>query len=248
MHTMHATHRGGPTEPTTFGLVHGSWHGAWCWDLLAPELEALGFRCVAVDLPTEDASCGATASAGIVAGSLAAVTGRVALVGHSLGGLTIPVVAQLRPVQLLVFLAAFLPVPGRSMLQQVRESSPFTPAWPDLAARQIGHPDGSSEWPPEAAIEAFYHDCPPDRARWAASRLRRQTWKPFDEPSPLTAWPDVESVSILCRDDRVVSPDWSRGISEQRLGRPAVEIDGGHSPFLARPAPFAGLLADLAST
>jgi hypothetical protein len=26
----------------TFGLVHGAWHGAWCWDRLVPELEARG--------------------------------------------------------------------------------------------------------------------------------------------------------------------------------------------------------------
>ena len=38
----------------TFGLVHGAWHGAWCWDLLIPELERRGHSAVAMDLPCED--------------------------------------------------------------------------------------------------------------------------------------------------------------------------------------------------
>jgi pimeloyl-ACP methyl ester carboxylesterase len=42
----------------TFGLVHGSWHGAWCWERLVPELEARGHRAVAVDLPAEDPAAG----------------------------------------------------------------------------------------------------------------------------------------------------------------------------------------------
>ena len=34
-------------------LVHGAMHGAWCWDLLRPELERLGHRTHAIDLPIE---------------------------------------------------------------------------------------------------------------------------------------------------------------------------------------------------
>jgi len=39
---------------TTFGLVHGAYHGSWCWQRLTPELERLGHRVLTVDLPTED--------------------------------------------------------------------------------------------------------------------------------------------------------------------------------------------------
>jgi pimeloyl-ACP methyl ester carboxylesterase len=231
----------------TVGLVHGAWHGAWCWDRLVPELEALGLRCVAVDLPAEDPDAGAAECAERVSEALGTASdpAGVVVVGHSLGGLTIPIVASLRPVRLLVFLCAFLPQPGRSMSEQIRDGGVFAPGWSNLARLQTGHPDGSSEWPAEAAIEAFYHDCPPDDAGWAASRLRRQTWKVLDETTPLQAWPSAASVSILCRDDRVLSPDWSRRVAVERLGRPALELDGGHSPFLSRPDELARVLAGL---
>jgi pimeloyl-ACP methyl ester carboxylesterase len=39
---------------TTMALVHGAFHGAWCWDHLRPELEARGFAVVVPDLPCDD--------------------------------------------------------------------------------------------------------------------------------------------------------------------------------------------------
>ena len=35
----------------TFVLVHGAWHGAWCWAAVINQLEKLGDRAYAVDLP-----------------------------------------------------------------------------------------------------------------------------------------------------------------------------------------------------
>jgi pimeloyl-ACP methyl ester carboxylesterase len=54
----------------TFGLVHGAWHGAWCWERLVPELELLGHRTVAVDLPAEDPHAGLTRYAELTAAAL----------------------------------------------------------------------------------------------------------------------------------------------------------------------------------
>jgi pimeloyl-ACP methyl ester carboxylesterase len=92
---------------STFALVHGACHGAWCWERLTPELEGRGHRVVAVDLPTEGRSAGNVRYAEIVAESLSGLEDDVVVVGHSLAGLTIPLVAALRPVRRLVFLCAF---------------------------------------------------------------------------------------------------------------------------------------------
>jgi hypothetical protein len=42
------------------------------------------------------------------------------------------------------------------------------------------------------------------------------------------------------------SPDWMRGTARERLGMEPVELDGGHSPMLARPGELAELLLRLA--
>ncbi len=39
----------------TFGLVHGACHGAWCWELLIPELGQRGYAAIAMDLPCDPA-------------------------------------------------------------------------------------------------------------------------------------------------------------------------------------------------
>ena len=115
-----------------FVLVHGSYHGAWCWDLLRPELERLGHRAVAVDLPISDPAAAAEAYADVVLGAVDGLTDPV-LVGHSMAGLVIPLVAARRPVRRLVFLAAMLPIPGRSANEQ-RAAEPIDGLVPPTTA------------------------------------------------------------------------------------------------------------------
>jgi hypothetical protein len=68
----------------------------------------------------------------------------------------------------------------------------------------------------------------------------------MSEITPLAAWPDVESRSIVCRDDRAINPEWVRAAARERLGTEAIELGGAHSPFLTRPAELAQVLDALA--
>ncbi|MFE7423427.1 alpha/beta fold hydrolase [Rhodococcus sp. NPDC057529] len=67
----------------------------------------------------------------------------------------------------------------------------------------------------------------------------------FAEVCPLQEWPKVNTSCILCTDDRVISPDWSRQVSRERLGAPAIELAGSHSPMLSRPADLVEALCQL---
>lgn len=80
---------------SNFLLVHGGFHRAWCWDLLIPELEALGHRAAAVDLPIEQVGAGPDRYAAVVAERLATLQRPVWLVGHAMGGIVIPRVRPL---------------------------------------------------------------------------------------------------------------------------------------------------------
>jgi pimeloyl-ACP methyl ester carboxylesterase len=224
-------------------LVHGNFHGAWCWDLLRPELERLGHRVFTMDLPISDPTCGTAEYADAVDAALPADSVPV-LVGHSAGGLTIPLVAARRPVRRLIFLAALLPMPGRTPNEQ-RSSEPvdggFVPTtaqWTDL---------GGGLWAvgADTATELFFPDAPQALAEWATARFRPQWYGILDQPMPIERWPSVESRSIVCRDDRAVNPDWVRAVAHERLETEAVEIDGGHSPFLTRPVELADLIHSL---
>ena len=118
---------------------------------------------------------------------------------------------------------------------------------PGLAGNTVTLEDGSSAWLDAAAAKrCFYHDCTEEDAAWAVARLRPQSAAPRSEPWPLDAIPPVERTSILCRDERAVRPDWSRRMSRELLGVEAVELEGGHSPFLSRPRELAEVLLRLA--
>ena len=232
---------------TTFGLVHGAWHGGWCWERLVPELERLGHRAVAVDLPCDDPAATFSTYADAAVRQLAGEGDDVVVVGHSLGGLTIPLVAARRPVRGLVHLCALIASPGRSFVDQIRaEPETFVRGY----ERGLAPPDEQRrrEWADEAvARETLFPDCDPADAHAAFARLRPQSTAPYGEPCPLEALPAVPVAYVLCADDRIVSPDWSRAAARERLGVEPVELPGGHSPFLSRPAALAELLAGLAS-
>lgn len=231
---------------TVFALVHGAYHGAASWAWLEPELRARGHRCVVMDLPSEDPEAGCSRYADVVEEALvgAGAGDDVVLVGHGLGGLTIPVVAARRPVSQMVFLCALLPAPGRSLDQQVEEEPDMLCPY-DAAEAAIAHPDGSSSVPEGRAIELLYPDAAPSLAREAAANLRRQFWRPAQEVTPLTAWPRVPSSYVLAGADRVVSARWARRAAQDRLGVEAVEMAGDHCPFLARPDELAEVLEAL---
>jgi Alpha/beta hydrolase family len=230
----------------TFGLVHGAGHGAWCWERLGPILEALGHRVFAMDLPCEDPAAGAARYAEVVDLVIPPANDLV-LVGHSLAGLTIPLVAARRPVWRLVFLCALIPEFGRSLADQVvADPELYGPALRSHPGRVIG-PDGIVSFRDEAAArDVFFHDCTPEDVRWAFARLRPQAAAPRREPCPLSAWPTGERAYILCREDRAISPAWSRRAARERLSVEPIELDGSHSPFVSRPSILAGVLDRLA--
>ena len=74
----------------TVVLVHGAWHGAWCWEQVLPLLDAAAVPVVAVDLPSVSyADATLHDDADYVRGALDSIDGEVVLVGHSYGGAVI---------------------------------------------------------------------------------------------------------------------------------------------------------------
>ncbi|HEY3737918.1 MAG TPA: alpha/beta hydrolase [Jatrophihabitans sp.] len=224
---------------TLFVLIHGAYHGGWCWDLLGRELDAAGHQWLAPDLPCEE-PVGASDYAAIVLREVLARNGEdVVVVGHSLGGLTAPLVADALGADQLVFLAAVVPEPG---VASARAAFPPTMGdlWRERAAHQIVE-DGLVRWPAEDAIDVFFHDCPQAVASWAAEQLRPQAFALLQEPCPLEALPRTDCRYIACAEDRTMTFEWQQQAA-RRLGVTPTVIAGGHSPFLARPKELAQLL------
>ncbi|MCF6469824.1 alpha/beta hydrolase [Nonomuraea sp. MG754425] len=202
----------------TFALIHGGGGSAWDWHLLEPELRARGHAVVAVDLPVEDERAGLIDYADTV---VEAVGDRrdLVVVAHSWGGIVGPLVCARTPCELLVLVTAMIPVPGE----------PASAWWENTGFEQAELD----------TIELFLHDVPADLAQECLSRGREHADGAMAEPWPLGAWPEVPTRFLLCRDDRFFTPEFMRRVVHDRLGVTPDEIDGGHTPMLARPKELA---------
>jgi pimeloyl-ACP methyl ester carboxylesterase len=221
-----------------FVLVHGAWHAGACWRPLVDELEARGERVVAPDLPCEDPEATLDDYARVVVDA-AAVFGDepVTVVGHSLAGLTIPLIPERRPVAGLVFVAAILPVPGEPAGGALGPEA-FSAGFDELLAAQ----QAEGSWSREGATAAFYHDVPEPLLTEAIGALRGQQFGPTAELWPIDAYPDVPVRYVACDDDRIIDPGWQVRTARHRLGIEAEVVAGSHSPMLSRPADLADLL------
>lgn len=234
---------------TLFALLHGGLHDGSCWDRVAVELARRGHRVVAPDLPVDDDFAGALEWARVAIGAIEGarvgaaspdIVDDVVVVAHSLSGLCAPVIATLRPVRRMVFVGGLLPVPGQSFADHLA-ANPDAISFPE-PQEHGGGPFGLS-W--EAVREGFYHDCPEALGRKALNELRHQSFTVFIERCPIDRWPDTPSDYVLMRDDRAVGESWARRNAVDRIGARVIELDGGHSPFFARPAELSALLLRL---
>jgi pimeloyl-ACP methyl ester carboxylesterase len=224
---------------TTVVLVHGAFHGAWCWEPVRSLLDEQGIPNLAPELPLT----GLEADAGAARALLDAVEGPVVLCGHSYGGMVISRAASGRDdVDRLVYLCA-VQVADDAEMAAIMQPTP-------LMEHLVHGDDGSLAVDPEHAAADFYHDCAADVADASVAKLRpmpsgvdTDAMSGADVPPP--AWTQMPSTYVVCTDDRAVHPDTQREMAKHADDR--VVWDTSHSPMLSRPDLVADLLAALAA-
>jgi pimeloyl-ACP methyl ester carboxylesterase len=234
-------------------LVHGAWHGAWCWTSLQAELDRRGLPSYAVDLPGRGVSTlplgdlqrDAEHVANVLAGMDDEV-GPVVLVGHSYGGAVITHATGSAHdvtgrVAHLVYLTAFALDDGESVWGFAR-SRPRVPVALDTAV--VPGEDGTTGIDPEAAVAAFYATCPPTEASAAVARLGRHLTASFQQPVAGSPRATIGSTYVKCTADEAIHIT----LQDELAARcdETVTLDSDHSPFLSLPVAVADVLEPLA--
>jgi len=226
----------------SFVLVHGAWHGGWCWDRVAPLLLDAGHRVVAPDLPghgddsTPFAEVTLDRYADRVCEVVEAESQPIVLVGHSMGGGVISQAAERCPSSIgaLVYLAAYMPGPGVSIGEQAMSDSESL-LWQHIVLDPVS---GSAELDIAVTVDCFYEDCSADDIALAHARLTRSPLAPLIAPVDVTGegWGRVPRVYIECTKDRTVTIEMQRRIHGSWPCDRVFTLDTSHSPFFSQPA------------
>ena len=233
----------------TFVLVHGGFHGGWCWAPLVERLEALGHDALAPDMPIDDPAAGFDEYAGAILMAMddQADEGRcsrpVIVVGHSLGGHIAPLVAAQRQCDHLVFLCAVPSELGQPMglnsLSVITEELRNVTYFADGEGRIMHSPD--------SFFRLFYDGLPAEQALAALRQLRPEGPRTRIDAWPLLEWPDVPRTVVLAADDRVLRLDVAQAVAKQATGKDAIVLNGGHSVMMSDPDALAAVLTGLVS-
>lgn len=236
------TETGADLARPAFLLVHGAWHGSWCWDPVRAELDAGGRRSHAVDLPSAGLSradlpsarpVGMRDDAEVIRESLRGIDGPVVVVAHSYGGVpATEAIADAANVVHVVYLAACQLDVGESMF------SFLGAAVPD---------DGTGYAPPyEDARRILFDDVPGPVAERAVARLRPQSVRSFTERVTTAGWRTVPSSYVVCEQDQALEPARQHELAARADS--VHRLPSGHSPFLSMPGPLAALLGRIADS
>jgi pimeloyl-ACP methyl ester carboxylesterase len=236
-------------------LVHGAFGRAAGWDRVAPGLRAAGHEVEAIDLPgagddtTPVAEVTLDRYAERVCEALADGPPAV-LVGHSMGGMVITQAAARCPERIdrLVYVAAFLPADGESLIDLTQR-----PEAADDAVQAGLVVDGDppvATMPPEAARVGLMNCCDDEQAAWAQSLRGRQPVAPFTHPASLNSsatFANLPRAYVMCLQDRAIKPALQRLMLERAGCDPVIEIDTDHSVWASRPEELTAALNRLAA-
>jgi len=226
---------------STYILVHGAWHGGWCWHKIVARLERLGHTVIAPDLPSlgRDKTPVNRVSLPLwrdfICGIVDAQTEPVILVGHSRGGIVISEVAEQRPdrIRSLVYVTAFLLRDGECLFD-LAQKDPASLVPPNMVMSE----DKSCSTMKDASVrDTFYGECSDDDVALARSLLQPEPTLPLATPLKLTAgnFGRVPRVYIECLRDRAMPPGLQKQMYTALPCRRIVSIDTDHSPFFSRP-------------
>ena len=238
-----------------FVLIHGAFAGGWCWEPVAALLEERGHTVEAPDLPGSGADGTAVgdvtldAYATRICEVLAASDSQAILVGHSMGGMAVTQAAAQCPERIakLVYLAAFLPRDGQSLLDlthlpegaddqvQANLTIEGDPAVGVLSEKALAH--------------ALFSGCTRRQLDWALERTRPQPLAPFLAPAQIGTrpFPPERRIYIRCTRDHAIPLALQLRMTDENPCAEVHELDSDHSPFISKASRLAALLDSLAS-
>lgn len=226
---------------SNYVLIHGAWHGAWCWYKVLPLLKRFGHEVIAPDLPglgkdiTPIDQISLESWTESICEILDAQPNPVVLVGHSRGGIILSAAAEKCPQKIarLVYVTAGLVRDGESLRQLLVEDGTSL-----LLPNLVIADDGISLTVKEEALKAvFYGECPEEDIALARLLLRPEPRGPTGTPIHITEenFGSVPRFYIECLRDKAIPQSLQKKMYSALPCQKVITIDTDHSPFFSAP-------------
>jgi pimeloyl-ACP methyl ester carboxylesterase len=223
------------TKPTIV-LVHGGWADSSGWNTEVAALQRRGYPVIAPANPLR----GLASDAAYLRSVLQTIDGPVVLVGHSYGGAVITnAAAGLPEVKALVYIAAFAPDEGESLVDLVTKNPGSQIGPQTLITRKYPLPgggEGTDLYLTKSGFEtAFAGDVPKGLAdrMWATQRPFSE--EAFGSPSGPPAWKTIPSWYLVSTQDRAIPPATQRFMAD-RAHATVSQVKASHVPMVSKTA------------
>lgn len=234
-----------------FLLLHGSWHGAWCWHKVLPRLRAAGHSAEAIDLPGRGRRPGWGPAIGLSTMVQAALrylpaNEKTTVVAHSRNGIVASTLAEVAPERIdrTIYVASFMLPSGRRVLDYL----------PDRASHLHDQVEvrrwSMSDWlRPEAYRDALYADCSEDDVDLARALLTPEPSRPALTRLKLgDRYHSVPRAYLRLTEDRAVSLALQDRLLAETTVQRVESLTASHSAYFSRPDELTKALLRLAGS
>lgn len=241
-------------DSKNYVLVHGSCHGAFCWEEVITHMSKKGEKAHALDLPGHGARIAERPNVRYDDYPNAVVEfihendlRNVVLVAHSMAGIVIPKVAELIPERLshLVFLSAFVLQDGESLVDNCSpEQQKF---FGQLASESS---DNSVMFPEDVFLEFFANGMDEEKAKSVYKRLTPTPYDPYIAKVDMKKFygMDLPMSYIFCKQDKALPEGWWHPKMSNRIKHTYSEIDTCHEVMFSEPEACAEEIIRMAAT
>jgi len=220
---------GADPPTTTVVLVHGAFADGSAWDKVIPILQAKGLNVISVQNPLTSLADDVAATRRV----LDMQTGPVVLVGHSWGGVVVTEIGQHERVKSLVYVAAFAPSEGQSVVDMAK-------AYPTPVGFSffVQDKEGFLTLSAEGMAKHFAQDLPAAQTKLMTVTQGPVRAKNFEQKTTVAAWRTKPSWYVLCEQDHMIQPALEKAMAE-KISAHVVSLPASHVPQLSRPAQVA---------
>ena len=227
---------GAPGPAKTIVLVHGAFADGTSWQRVIPLLKKAGLKVIAVQNPLDTLEN----DVAFANRALDLAEGPVVLVGHSWGGVVITEAGLHEKVKSLVYVAAFVPDVGQSLVD-AKKNYPDPPG----QAFIVKDAKGFLKFSDEGVFNYFAADLPREEQEILAATQGAFSSTAVRQPVSNAAWRKKPSFVVVTTNDMVASPQMQRDQVE-RMGATSVEVASSHVVMLSHPEAVAKLILDAA--